>query len=96
MESSAFPSKIKINLMLLKTYKLLKISNNTKNCTKAVFFFTGNIRKIPFFILIATQRERHQSEKGERKNLPEAIYYKDTPKGALKNVSCGYAGRTNT
>ena len=91
MESSAFPGKIKINLMQSKTYKLLKIS-----CTKAVCFFTGNIRKIPFFILIATQSERHQSEKGERKNLPEAIYYKDTPKGALKNVSCGYAGRTNT
>ena len=39
MESSAFPGKIKINLMQLKTYKLLKISNNTKNCTKAVCFF---------------------------------------------------------
>ena len=38
MESSAFPGKIKINLMQLKTYKLMKISNNTKNCTKAVFF----------------------------------------------------------
>ena len=63
---------------------------------QAVCIFTEHIWKTPFFILIATQRERHQSEKGERKNLPEAIYYKDTPKGALKNVSCGYAGRTNT
>ena len=74
MESSAFPGKIKINLMQLKIYKLLNISNNTKNCTKAVCLFTGNIRKIPFFILIATQREMHQSKKGQRKNLAQAIY----------------------
>ena len=40
--------------------------------------------------------EIHQLEKGQRKNLPEAIYYKDTPKGALKNVSCEYAGWRNT
>ena len=99
MESSAFPGKIKINLMQFKIWKLLNISNATKNCTKAqeaVCLFTGNIRKIPFFILIATQREMHQSEKGQCKNLPEAIQYKDTPKSALKNISCGYAGRTNT
>ena len=31
--------------------------------------FTGNIRKTPFFILIATQREMHQSKKAQRKNL---------------------------
>ena len=58
--------------------------------------FTGNIRKIPFSILIATQREMHQSKKGQRKNLAQAIYYKDTPKGTLQNVSSGHAGRTNT
>ena len=86
MESSAFPGKIKINLMQLKTYELLKVSNNTKNCTKAVCFFTGNIRKIPFFILIATLRDRHQSEKDERKNLLEAIYYTQTNHSVLNDI----------
>ena len=52
-------------------------------------------KEIPFFISIATQRERHQSEKGQRKNLPEAIYCKDTPKGALKMFYVGMqAGQT--
>ena len=37
----------------------------------------------------------HQSEKGQRKNLVQAIYYKDTPKGTLQNVSSEYAGWTN-
>ena len=47
------------------------------------------------FTLIAAQRELHLSKKGQRKNLAQAIYYKDTPKGTLQNVSSGYAGRTN-
>ena len=43
-------------------------------------------------ILIATQR--YNSEKG--KNLAQAIYYKDTPKGTLLNVSFWHGSRTNT
>ena len=38
----------------------------------------------------------HQSKKAQRKNLAQAIYSKDTPKGTLQNVSSGYADRTNT
>ena len=50
MESSAFPSKIKINLMQLKTYKLLKISNNTKNCTNNDFICRRqNVQNLHFF-----------------------------------------------
>ena len=98
MESSAFPDKIKIKLIKLKVYEWMNIFYVPYNCAKAqqaVCLFTGNIRKNPFFILIATQREMHQSKKGQRKNLAQAIYYKDTPKGTLQNVSSGYVGRTN-
>ena len=50
---------------------------------QAVFVFTGNVRKMSFSILIATQGEMHQSENAQRKNLVRAIYYKDTLKGTL-------------
>ena len=63
---------------------------------QAVCLFTENIWKNPFFILIATQREMHNLKKGQRKNLAQAIYYKDTPEGTLQNVLSGYAGRTNS
>ena len=50
---------------------------------QVVFVFTGNVRKMPFSILIATQGEMHQSKNAQRKNLVQAIYYKDTLKGTL-------------
>ena len=50
---------------------------------EAVFVFTGNIRKMPFSILIATQGEMHQLKNAQRKNLVQVIYYKDTLKGVL-------------
>ena len=62
---------------------------------QAVCLF-GNIWKTPFFILNATKREMHHLEKGQRKNFAQAINYKDTPKGTLKNVPSRHAGRTNT
>ena len=57
--------------------------------------FTGNIRKTPFSILIATQREMHQSKKAQRKNLVQAIYKNDTPKFPPLSLSFGYAVDTN-
>ena len=50
---------------------LLKLRKKTQ---QAVCRYAGNIRKTPFFILIATQREIHQSKKAQRKNLAQAIY----------------------
>ena len=50
---------------------------------RAVFVFTGNIRKMPFSILIATQGEMHQSKNAQRKNLVQAMNNKDTQKGTL-------------
>ena len=55
---------------------------------------TGNIRITPFSILIATQREMHQSKKAQRKNLI-AMYKKDTPKFPPLGLSFGYAVDTN-
>ena len=73
MESSAFPDKS----MELKVYKLMNILYCPRNYAKAqelyVSLFAGNIRKTPFSILIATQREMHQSKKAQRKNLVQAI-----------------------
>ena len=68
MESSAFSNKIK---MKLKMYKLMNIYVpwNYINAQQAVCVFTGNIRKTPFSILIATQREMHQSKIAKCKNL---------------------------
>ena len=43
--------------------------------------FSQETSETPFFSLIAAQRELHLSKKGQRKNLAQAIYYKDTPKG---------------
>ena len=63
---------------------------------QAVCLFTGNISKTPFLILIASQREMYQSQKGQCKNLAQAMYYKDTPKaGYTQYVSSGFVGRTN-
>ena len=50
---------------------------------QAVFVFTGNVRKMPFSILIATQGEMHQTKNPQRKNLAQAIYCKDALKGTL-------------
>ena len=47
---------------------------NFAKAQQAVCHFTGNIWKTPFFILIATQREMHQSKIAKRKNLVQAIY----------------------
>ena len=54
--------------------------------SRAVCLFTGNIRKIPFSILIATQREIYQSKKVNIKTLPRP-YIKRTPH--LSKGSCG-------
>ena len=53
---------------------------------QAVFVFTGNVREMPFSILIATQGEMHQLKNAQRKNLVQAMYYKDTLKGSEVNV----------
>ena len=58
-------------------------------------FFTGNFRKRPFSILIATQKEIHQSKKAQHKNLVQAIYKKNTPKFPTLSLSFGYAVDTN-
>ena len=57
--------------------------------------FTGNIRKTPFSILIAIQREMHQSEKAQRKNHVQAMYKKDTPKSPPLSLPFGYVVDTN-
>ena len=58
--------------------------------------FTGNIRKTPFSILIAIQREMHQSEKAQRKNHVQAMYKKDTPKFPPLSLPFGYMLWTQT
>ena len=72
----------------------LKITQKRRKLYLFLFIFTGNIRKTPFSILFATQKEMHQSKKAQRKNLAQTIKYKDTPKGTLQNVSSGHASRT--
>ena len=57
--------------------------------------FTGNFRITPFSILIATQREMHQSKKAQHKKLVGAIYEKDTPKFPPLSLSFGYDVDTN-
>ena len=58
--------------------------------------FLETFGKHPFSLLNATKREMYHSEKGQRKNLAQAIYYKDQPKGTLLNVSFWHGSRTNT
>ena len=65
-----------------------------KHCKRCVCLFPGNIRKTPFFTLIAAQRALHLSKKRQRKNLAQAIYYLNTPKGTLQHLSSEYAGWT--
>ena len=48
----------------IKIHKLMNIFPKFMQIAEVqqeVFLFTGNIRKTPFSILIATQREMHQS-----------------------------------
>ena len=62
MESPAFPHMIEIKLMKLKMYKLINIFMSPKNmqkAQKALCLCTGNMRKIPFFILIIAKRGTH-------------------------------------
>jgi len=93
MESFAFPDEVHeiINYKLqIGEYFLCFLK-----LRKKVVLFTGNIRKTPFSILIITQREMHQSKKGQRKNLAQAIFCKAIPKGTLQNVLSGNPGQTN-
>ena len=73
MESSAFPDKI-----MIKSIESNYLSDDKNiSCAKVqqvVCLLTGNIGKLPFSILIGSQREMHQSKKGQRKNLAQAIY----------------------
>ena len=48
----------------------MKMSPKLRKSTASRCLLTGNIRKIPFSILIATQREMHQSKKVNVKTLP--------------------------
>ena len=64
MESSAFPNKIiKMKLMKFKVDEnhlcLLKLRKNAASCMS----FCWKHQEITLFILIATQREIHQSKK---------------------------------
>ena len=75
MESSAFPDKIyKIkNLQIDEGFYVFQ--NYAKCALCNVCLFTLNIRKMPISILIATRKEIHQWQKGQRKNIAQAIYY---------------------
>ena len=64
-------------------------------CAARWMSFTGKIRKTPFSILIAIQREMHQSEKAQRKNLVQATYKKDIPKFPPLSLPFGYTVDTN-
>ena len=80
MESSAFPERIKMKLMKLKFKKLMNVFISPKimqKCSKQYFFSLETLGICPF-LLIATQREMHQSKIDQRKNLAQDIYYKDT------------------
>ena len=75
MESSAFSNKIiKMKLMKLKVDEyhlcLLKLHKNAASCMSLCW----KNQEITLFILIATQREIHQSKKAQSKNLVQAIY----------------------
>ena len=74
MESSAFPIKIKIELIKSKVMNMFYVPYNYAKVQHATCLITGNISQIPFTIFIVAQREMHQSKNAHRKNLAQAIY----------------------
>ena len=86
MESSAFPDKIKMKWMKSKMYRIINIfmSNKITQKRSKQCLFNWNLCKTPFFISIATQKEMHQSKKGQHKNLAQAYTKRKHQKGTLQ------------
>ena len=75
MESTAFPNKtIKMKLMKLKDDEYHFMSPKITQKRSKLYMWNIKHQTTPFFILIATQRENHQSKKAQRKNLVQAVY----------------------